>query len=54
MSNKLMIYFISKMHSKLNDTIKKCNYDLLDERVLNYSRKLDKAIAYYSTRRECS
>lgn len=48
MSNELKYYLISKMHLKLNTLIEMKDFDLLDEEVQHYSRRLDRVLDYYN------
>jgi hypothetical protein len=48
MSSELTCILIAKMYIRLNRLIEKYNYDLQNEEVQRYSRRLDKVIARYS------
>ncbi|WP_010681343.1 Spo0E family sporulation regulatory protein-aspartic acid phosphatase [Acetivibrio cellulolyticus] len=48
MSNELMYYVITGMHLKLNRLIEIKSFDLLDEEVQHYSRRLDKVLDHYN------
>ena len=48
MSKELMYVLITKMHIKLNQMIENNNFDLLDETVQHYSRRLDKVLYHYN------
>ena len=48
MSRELMYCLISRMHTKLNNIIKDNNYDLLNSKVLFYSRRLDRVLMRYN------
>ena len=48
MSSEIMYALITKMHIKLNKLIEKCNYDLLNNDVQRYSKRLDKVIVLYN------
>ncbi|TYQ14717.1 UNVERIFIED_CONTAM: hypothetical protein Cloal_1082 [Acetivibrio alkalicellulosi] len=48
MSTELMFTLITKMHLKLNKLIEENNYDLLNENVQHYSRRLDKVLCRFN------
>lgn len=48
MSKELMYVLITKMHLRLNEIIENRNYDLLNEDVQHYSRRLDKVLSHYN------
>lgn len=48
MSNKSMYFLITKMHLRLNKLIESKGFDLLDEEVQHYSRRLDKVLDRYN------
>lgn len=48
MSNESMHYLITGMHLKLNKLIESKEFDLLDEEVQHYSRRLDKVLDRYN------
>ena len=48
MSNELMYYLITKMHLKLNRLIEIKGFNLLDEEVQHYSRRLDRVLDHYN------
>lgn len=48
MSKELMYIVITKMHLRLNDLIEKYNFDLLNEEVQHYSRRLDRILSHYT------
>jgi len=48
MSNESMYSLITKMHLRLNKLIESKEFDLLDEEVLHYSRRLDKVLDRYN------
>lgn len=48
MSNESMYYLITGMHLKLNKLIESKGFDLLDEEVQHYSRRLDKVLDRYN------
>ncbi len=48
MSRELMYILIAKMHIKLNKLIEASNYNLQDEEVQRYSRRLDKVLIRYN------
>jgi|LSQX01.3.fsa_nt_gb hypothetical protein len=48
MSKDLMYCLITKMHIRLNRLIESRNYDLLNEDVQHYSRRLDKVLSRYN------
>lgn len=54
LSDKVLCHAISKMSRKLNDIIKKSNYNLQDQNVLKVSRRLDKIIVRYYNLKKCS
>ncbi|RXE58007.1 Spo0E family sporulation regulatory protein-aspartic acid phosphatase [Acetivibrio mesophilus] len=47
MSKELMYIIITKMHLRLNDLIEKNDFNLLNEKVLHYSQRLDKVLSLY-------
>ncbi|AUS98521.1 hypothetical protein CDQ84_15650 [Clostridium thermosuccinogenes] len=47
MSKKQVGNLIAKMHVKLNVLLEESDYNFMDERVQEYSRKLDRAIVQY-------
>lgn len=53
-SQKTICARIAEMHDKLNQLIESSNYDLLDNRVQEFSRELDKLIITYSHAQEKS
>lgn len=48
MSKELMRILVAKMHVKLNNLVEECNYDLLNEKVQKYSRRMDKVLMRYN------
>ncbi len=48
MSNELMYYLITGMHLKLNRLIEIKGFNLLDEEVQHYSRRLDRVLDHYN------
>lgn len=48
MSNESMYLLITGMHLKLNKLIESKDFDLLDEEVQHYSRRLDKVLDRYN------
>ena len=48
MSKKFMYIIITKMHCRLNTLIEKNNFNLMAEEVQEYSRRLDRVLAYYN------
>ena len=48
MSNESMYYLITEMHLKLNKLIESKGFDLLDDEVQHYSRRLDKVLDHYN------
>ncbi|OPZ90902.1 MAG: hypothetical protein BWY74_02157 [Firmicutes bacterium ADurb.Bin419] len=48
MSNQLMYYLITGMHLKLNRLIEIKGFNLLDEDVQHYSRRLDRVLDHYN------
>lgn len=48
MSNELMYYLITEMHLKLNRLIEIKGFNLLDEEVQHYSRRLDRVLGHYN------
>jgi len=53
-SPKTICARIAEMHDKLNQLIESSNYDLMDDRVQEFSRELDKLIIMYSQLQENS
>lgn len=48
MSKQLLYKVLSKMFTHMNELIESRNYNLLDEEVQNYSRRLDRFILIYN------
>ncbi|MCX7922119.1 MAG: Spo0E family sporulation regulatory protein-aspartic acid phosphatase [Clostridia bacterium] len=48
MSKELMYVLITKMHIKLNKVIENNNFDLLNDEVQIYSRRLDRVLSRYN------
>lgn len=48
MSNEFVYYLITGMHLRLNKLIESKGFDLLDEEVQHYSRRLDKVLDRYN------
>jgi len=48
MSNESMYFLITGMHLRLNELIESKDFDLLDEEVQHYSRRLDKVLDRYN------
>ncbi|NLD46860.1 MAG: Spo0E family sporulation regulatory protein-aspartic acid phosphatase [Clostridiaceae bacterium] len=48
MSKDLMYCLITKMHFRLNQIIESNDFDLLNENVQQYSRRLDRVLTYYN------
>jgi len=48
MSNESMYFLITGMHLRLNELIESKGFDLLDEEVQHYSRRLDKVLDRYN------
>lgn len=48
MSKDLMYRLITRMHFRLNKIIESNNYDLLNEDVQHYSRRLDRVLIRYN------
>ncbi len=48
MSKELLQVLIEKMHSKLNKLIEDKDFNLLDDNVQRYSRRLDRVLLRYN------